>query len=197
MRKLKNTKAVLTTARIISVCVAMIALPIIGHGQEPIPDAKKQLIGQLLDVMQTGKTVQKTFDAMMTQMAVQFPKMLTDLSDTQKDLTLEQRARIKSEATRSFTHFSARFRERMGTIFSSPEFYEKVYYPAYAKFYSEAELQDLIAFYKSPTGQKLLQVQPEFTADVMARTYEVIGTKIQQMTQELLREELERIKSQK
>jgi uncharacterized protein len=197
MRKLKNTKTVLTTARVVAFCVAMIALPILGQAQEPIPDAKKQLIVQLMDVMHAGNTVQKTFEAMMGQMAVQFPKMLTDLSAARQDLTLEQRARVKSEATRSFAHFSARFRERMGAIYASQEFYEKVYYPTYAKYYNEAELQDMITFYKSPTGQKMLQVQPEMTADMMARTFEVLGPKVQQMMQELLQEELERIKNQK
>src|SRR5690349_2690995 len=118
MRNLKNTRAVLTTARVIAICVAMIALPILGHGQEPIPDAKKQLIAQLLDVMQMQKNVQKVSEAMLAQMAVELPKMLTDLSATRHDLTLEQRARIKREASRSFTRFSARFQERMATVYS-------------------------------------------------------------------------------
>jgi hypothetical protein len=36
----------------------------------------------------------------------------------------------------------------------------------YAKHFSAQELRDLLAFYKSPTGRKALQIMPTVTADV-------------------------------
>ena len=38
---------------------------------------------------------------------------------------------------------------------------------SYAKFMTEQELKDAIAFFKSPTGQKYVKVQPELTEDLV------------------------------
>jgi hypothetical protein len=37
-----------------------------------------------------------------------------------------------------------------------------------AKHYTEAEIRQLLAFYKTPIGQKMIRVMPEVTADVTA-----------------------------
>lgn len=158
---------------------------------------KKQLVTELVEVMQVGQTTQKTFEAVMGQMSTQFPQMLADASATRKDLTPEQRERINREAAQGFERFLARFKERFSGIYSSQEYFEQVYYPVFAKYYSEAELRDLIVFYKSPAGQKLLQVQPEFSTEIMKRSYDVVGPRLQQVTRELLDEELERVKNEK
>ena len=36
----------------------------------------------------------------------------------------------------------------------------------YARYFSAQELRDMLAFYKTPTGQKALQVMPQLTAEV-------------------------------
>ncbi len=38
----------------------------------------------------------------------------------------------------------------------------------YAKHFSAQELRDMLAFYKTPTGQKSLQVMPQLTSEVFA-----------------------------
>jgi hypothetical protein len=183
--------------QIVAACIAMAVLPLIGLSQEPIPAAKKQLIAELIEVMQVRQNTQKTTEAMLAQIATRFPQMLAATSASRQDLTPEQRERVKREAAQSFERFTSRFRQQVLAVYSSQDFLDKVYYPAYAKYYSEAELRDVIVFYKTPTGQKMLQVQPEFSADLMQRSFEVVGPKLQRMTQELVQEELERIKNQK
>jgi uncharacterized protein len=37
----------------------------------------------------------------------------------------------------------------------------------YARHFSAQELRDMLAFYKTPTGQKALQVMPQLTAEVL------------------------------
>ena len=197
MKRLSATGVFSALAQITAVCIAAVALPSVGHSQEPIPEAKKQLVTELIVVMQLEQNSQKTLEAVMAQMATQFPQMLTEVSATRKDLTPEQQEQVKREAARGLERSLARFRERLGALYTSREFFEQVYYPVYAKYFTESDLRDLLLFYQSPTGQKMLRVQPEFLADTLKRSFEVVGPKLQQMMQELVKEELERIKNEK
>lgn len=52
--------------------------------------------------------------------------------------------------------------EEMATL----EFVEMIV-PLYGKYFTESEINDLIAFHKTPTGQKLLSVQPQLMQESM------------------------------
>lgn len=45
----------------------------------------------------------------------------------------------------------------------------KMYIPIYDKYYSEADLDALIKFYKSPTGKKMVAVMPEVMNESMEK----------------------------
>jgi hypothetical protein len=54
--------------------------------------------------------------------------------------------------------------------------------PMYAKYLTKADVQAITAFYHSPTGQKLLEKNPDIMRDAMA----VIGPKMQQRMSEYM-----------
>lgn len=66
---------------------------------------------------------------------------------------------------------------------------EQIYYPLYDKYFTEAELKDLIAFYKSPTGRKLLHATPQLTQAAMLKSNELLMPKIMVLLNELREEE--------
>jgi hypothetical protein len=169
----------------------------VARAQEPSTDPKRALIHELVDVMQADQTSLKVADAFLKQLEAQYPKMLSDLASERSDLTPEQRDRVKQASARSFTRFVEIFKTKLGNVYASDEFFEKVYYPVYSKYYTESELKDLIVFYRSPTGQKVLHVLPEFTGDVLKSTFDVLGPKLQEIVHETLKEELERLKEEK
>ncbi|WP_407481721.1 DUF2059 domain-containing protein [Elizabethkingia meningoseptica] len=45
--------------------------------------------------------------------------------------------------------------------------FEELLIPVYSKYYTEKELDDVIAFYKTPTGQKVIKTMPEMTKESM------------------------------
>ncbi len=49
-----------------------------------------------------------------------------------------------------------------------PEDIVELTVPIYSRYLSAEDMQQLIAFYQSPVGQKLLQVQPQIVQDSMA-----------------------------
>jgi hypothetical protein len=75
-----------------------------------------------------------------------------------------------------------------------PDFLEKAAYPIYDKYFTEEELRDLVAFYKTPTGQKSIQVMPGIVRESMEKANELLGPKINELVDELMREYIERSK---
>jgi len=57
--------------------------------------------------------------------------------------------------------------------------------PVYQKHLTEGDLNALIAFYSSPTGQKMLKEMPSLMADTMQVTMPLIRDHVQKVTQQL------------
>lgn len=49
--------------------------------------------------------------------------------------------------------------------------------PVYNQYYSEEELRSLIEFYSSPVGQKVLEVTPKLTKDILERSVDYFKNK--------------------
>ncbi|CAM3604200.1 DUF2059 domain-containing protein [Elizabethkingia occulta] len=50
---------------------------------------------------------------------------------------------------------------------ASTKDFEELLIPIYSKYYTEKELDDIIAFYKTPTGQKVIKTMPDMTKESM------------------------------
>ena len=82
----------------------------------------------------------KLADQMMDALIPQFKQLIPDIPD----------------------QFWARFRGKMNTddlLFACV--------PAYSKYYSHDEIKQLLAFYESPLGKRLIEVTPLLTQDTM------------------------------
>jgi hypothetical protein len=179
----------------IAFAVALLGPSLPANAQEMENDSKRRLIHELADLMQADQTAEKTANAMMKQFEIQYPKMLAESASKRSDLTPEELQRINRLAAKSFARFSEKFRAKIGEIYASDEFFEGVYYTVYSKHFTDAELRELIEFYRSPLGQKMLRVQPEFAGDILQQTFEVIGPKLEKLVEETLHEETERLKN--
>ena len=89
----------------------------------------------------------------------------------------EKERRIREQQAIS-TKMNARFRQRVLTEIDFRKVIEDMMLPLYDKFFTEAELADLIAFYKTPTGEKTLTIMPELFGQAFRRSTEIIGTKV-------------------
>lgn len=50
---------------------------------------------------------------------------------------------------------------------SNTKDFEELLIPIYSKYYTEKELDDIIAFYKTSTGQKVIKTMPDMTKESM------------------------------
>lgn len=68
-------------------------------------------------------------------------------------------------------------RQKLREIFVVEEIVDTIV-PLYAKYYSESELKNLIVFYQSPTGKKVLEVTPQISHDAMNATLDYFQKKV-------------------
>lgn len=76
------------------------------------------------------------------------------------------------------------------------EVMESISYPLYDKYFTSAELQDLIAFYKSPTGRKTISVMPGLLAESIGRASAAMSPTINEIMMEAMDEGSERVKNE-
>lgn len=69
-------------------------------------------------------------------------------------------------------------RAEMVELFQADEIIEAIM-PLYGKYYTGDELNDLLEFYKSPVGQKVMEVTPRITRDAMDATIRHFQEKLQ------------------
>jgi hypothetical protein len=135
--------------------------------------SRRALAEELLNVVQVKETTEKAFTMIQQVVDSQLEKMKSEAGPGAKS----------AEA-------STRIDKIMGLV--KQEFsWEKMkdeYINLYAETFTDAELKDIITFYKTPAGQAFIKKQP----DLMKRSMEVtqkrmaeIMPKIQAMTKEL------------
>ncbi|MCL1690077.1 hypothetical protein CMU59_09685 [Elizabethkingia anophelis] len=65
--------------------------------------------------------------------------------------------------------------------------FEELLIPIYSKYYTENELDDIIAFYKTSTGQKVIKTMPDMTKESM-QAGQVWGMKLGQKVMKKINE---------
>ena len=65
----------------------------------------------------------------------------------------------------------------------------------YDKYYSKDELQNLVDFYKTPTGQKTIQVMPQLTQESMNLFNQLFVPPLVEIQEQIIEEELENLES--
>ncbi|HEX3580869.1 MAG TPA: DUF2059 domain-containing protein [Thermoanaerobaculia bacterium] len=153
-----------------AVALLVCALPL--SATDPNPSKRQsELIDQLLVLTGAEKTSHAVLDYYVDEMYKQEVAMAGDdpqaLDDAKKD--------------------AARLRELMGELNLVAIEHDATAH-VYAKYLSEADLEALVAFYKSPAGQRYIAAIPEISQEAMKAGGEKLGPKftaiIQQVAQE-------------
>src|ERR1041385_1249125 len=87
-----------------------------------------------------------------------------------KALTEAEREDLKQQLSDSSARQTKSVIDGMNHKIDYGQLIEDVQVVVYAKYFNEKELKDLLAFYKSDTGQRSMQLMPSLLADVMSET---------------------------
>ncbi len=105
-----------------------------------------------------------------------------------KDVSEQTRQYIESSATQAGAKippgFGARFADEFEKLFSSQELVD-LNAGLLAKHYTEAELRQLLAFYKTPLGQKAVRIMPEVAADANGQMLAIMQQRMPAMMERI------------
>jgi uncharacterized protein len=147
----------------------------VAFAQETAPVTQAQSrpteesLHQLLEVMQ----VRKLIEAMSGQLDAAFSNTLKKQLEG-RDLTAEDQQRIEQAR--------ARLKEVVTKVLNW-ETMQAIYLQAYGDTFSQAEVDSLITFYSSPTGQAVVAKLPLAMQNAMAATQQRLLTVVPQMQQ--------------
>ena len=161
-----------TIASLLAVGAALV-LPVTASAQgapaTPAPAAAapvvvsaeaRAAIKELLAAMNTRENLTKTFQAMAQALPPQMSQVMNRQLDANAALTAEQKAKVREGMEQPF---DGAVKEAIGIV-TAPKLVDETIekmYGIYAKYYTTAEVKQLVAFYKSPIGAKTLTVTPQ------------------------------------
>jgi uncharacterized protein len=133
---------------------------------------KQDLIKELFKVMKQDSVIDRTFSATI-------PAMLKQVQSEGKDSLAKAKSQERIKATMPIVRDIAKrmMDEDMVVI--------------YDKYFTESEIKDFIAFYKSPSGQKFVNTTPLIQKDLMT----VMFQKYMPEMQKAMKEKMEEMKA--
>jgi len=153
----------------LAACLLASALAFPLFATEPNPSAhQRELIDRLINVTKMNDSMRSVMDSMFAQLEKQF-------ADQAKGSDADELAEM--------TEVFESFRAKAAKANFADDIHESLV-RVYAKYYSESELSDLLAFYGSRTGQKTLEVMPQLMNETMQIASEQLAPKIQKMMEQ-------------
>lgn len=169
-----------------------IALLLLGcvaaDAQEPIPNEKRELIKELLDLTGVTKSVNAMLEAMSAQQERDLPGAIAQMSTQRESLTPAERVELDRQIRESALRAMQRVKDFFHRI-NYPQMVADLAVPIFDKHYSESELRELIVFYKSPVGRKSVDVQPAMITEMMVGISKDLLPMIQDEVKKIVEEE--------
>ena len=160
--------------------------------QAAISEEKRVLISELVTIFKMDRQMLEITDGILKEMQNTYPVSFAAAIDARNDLSEVQKEKLKASSTESFRAFTGKFRKRLAETVDYGKYIQEVVYPLYDQFYSETELKDLLVFYRSPTGQKVIESLPRLLEASQLLAREKLLPKILPIITEIVQEEFQK-----
>jgi hypothetical protein len=121
---------------------------------------------------------------------VSFREAIKKIGDT----TPEEKERLRQLFEQAMGSYVKRMKVKITEVIPMNELINNVYYPAFSKHFTVAEIKELIAFYESPIGQKFISTTPTVMQETGTIMNEKYAPQLQKIGIKLAAEEIEKIK---
>ena len=146
------------------------------------------LARELVQIMTPPAQMRRMLDGMVTMTQQMASAQTSSLLEREEFQTEEQRAEaaeFMQEIHQQMLEDTRRFYlEEADLVSRSRSIYQRLY----AKYFSEQELRDILSFYRSSTGQRLVERQ----ADLAMEAMQALMTELAPLTQEFVARTLQR-----
>jgi hypothetical protein len=162
--------------------------------QATISPTKKALITELNTVTGAKQSADEMLESMISVQELQGTKMLESMINDDSTFSAEEKKEILQKSKETSDRMLKRMRDYFSTEFKLGEAMDEISYTLYDKYFTEEELRDLIAFYKSPTGKKTMSIMPKLFADSMALFSEKYAPALQDFVKKAVDAEITQLK---
>lgn len=160
-------------ALLAAVCVtAFFAAPSFAATQPNPTQKERELVAELMRVTHADQMSTQVMDAVLEQSQEQ---MLASAKGDPDELAEKKKA-------------FERFRELMREKIDFKTLLEDIYVQLYVKYFTDDELEQLVAFNKSAVGQKVTSSMPALMRDAMQMSQTVLMPKVTEVTELFLKE---------
>ena len=153
---------------------------------KPISAEKRALIKELLEITEARKNLISSIDSMirsdLSEIVSTVLKKAPDLGSNLPEAEDKLMAIVTKMATK--------YRDRVLKEIDVNQLVEQVAFPIYDKYFTEAEMREIVEFYKSATGKKALGLTSQIFGDSISRTGEILLPKMSKIMKEVISEGL-------
>ncbi|MFM6195140.1 MAG: DUF2059 domain-containing protein [Planktothrix sp.] len=167
--------------------------PILELSQQPVSQQKRELIKELIDLTGGEQMFRNVSQITTVQMQQEFNGILQSIVPESSGISEEKKQEIIDKFNQDMNRIVTQFNQRLMEKIDFNQIMEKVYYPLYDKYFSEADLQAMIDFYKTPTGKKTISVMPQLIVESMQRLSQIIQPEAAKIFKEIFEQEIERL----
>lgn len=164
-----------------------------SNPRQEVKAEKRALIRELFEATRAGLMAQSSTDAMLNQMEKDLPQLVSQVIESAPEIKPREQAKLQQMKDETRMRMLRRLRELMHEKIDLADITEQMFYPLYDKYFNEDELRGLVAFYKSPVGQKAIDVLPALMQEALARASELIVPKLTPIVTQVMDEEKQRL----
>ena len=110
-----------------------------------------------------------------------------------RKLTPAEVRRLEAQTDEAAQRIMIRLREEFPRRLNFGDLLAQVSFEIYDKHFTEADMKDLVAFYKTPTAQKFVRLTPQITADLLPKIEALIEPKLTRLMHELIADEQKKL----
>lgn len=175
------------TTRLVA-AVLLVGLGAGGAARAEVDGQKRVLILELIEISGGDAAAGQIVDVTLAHLAGAYDTMLDEIMRSETELSAEEKQALRSRLG-DYDRFSRAFRARFQERIDMAEVLESVYVPLYDQSFSTEELQEIVAFYRTPTGRKVVEVLPRLAQQGMERTLPKMQPKVMALVGEILAEQ--------
>ncbi len=170
--------------------------PAAGDISSRVDPAKKAAIKELLTLTKLSESYSAIRDVMISQVRRTVNVMLQKAISDDTHLNSAQKKQMLDTVSDSSDRIISRYRPLSAERINMPVIMEQVAYKVYDESFTTGEIQDLITFYRTATGQKALKQMPEIMHRSMTLSAQMILSTVMDITKEVVADELAHLKTE-
>jgi uncharacterized protein len=160
-----------------------------ANAQTEISPEKQKAIKELSTLINADNNPEAIAKAMMGQFNSIRTDIVKGIINERNDLTIEEKNALERTLISDTKSANQKFQNRLFEKLEFNALMDDIATTVYDKYYTLEEINDLIAFYRTPTGQKSIKVMQPLMLETMQITQAKLVPKLITVMQELKEEQ--------